>query len=99
VEDIMAILLKLLRVLNYIIGVAVILVGLGAYIFSSATISLLLALGIVAVGPLEDLLMSHPRLPGVDPEHTKDLINQGTSLILVLFLLLAIFLSMRTFVV
>jgi hypothetical protein len=93
VENIMEIFVRILRVLNYIFGIAVILIGLGAYILSGAVIPLLLALGLAAVGPLEDLLMRYLHLPGVDPELTKDLINQGTSLILVLFLLISIFLS------
>lgn len=90
----MNILLRVLRILNYIFGSAVILIGLGAYFLRGSVIPLLLALGLAAVGPIEDLLMRYLRLPGVDPEQTEDLINQGTSLILVIFLLLAIFLSL-----
>ena len=89
----MAFLIWILRVLNYIFGTAVILAGLGVYFLRGAVVPLLLALGLIAVGPLEDLLTRYLRLPGVDPEQTKELINQGTSLTLVFFLFLAIFLS------
>ncbi len=47
----MDIVLQVLRVLNYIFGGAVLLVGFGAYIFSGALVPLLLALGLAAVGP------------------------------------------------
>jgi hypothetical protein len=92
-EEFMDFLLRILRILNYIFGIAVILIGIGAFILSGSLIPLLLALGLIAVGPLEDLLMRYLHLPGVDPEQTKDLINQGTSLVLVVFLLIAIFLA------
>jgi len=89
----MDILIGILRILNYIFGTAVILIGLGVYFLSGAVVPLLLALGLAAVGPIEDLLTRYLRIPGADPEQTKELINQGTSLTLVLFLFLAIFLS------
>ena len=90
----MSTMLRILRVLNYILGAAVVLIGIGAYVLGGAVIPLLLALGLLAVGPLEDLLVRYLHLPGVDPELVKTLINQGTSLILVLLLLAAVLLSL-----
>ena len=90
----MDIVLQVLRVLNYIFGGAVLLVGFGAYIFSGALVPLLLALGLAAVGPVEDLLMRYLRLSGVTPEQTKKLVDQGTSLVFVILLLAAVLLSL-----
>ncbi len=90
----MDIVLQVLRVLNYIFGGAVLLVGFGAYIISGVLVPLLLALGLAAVGPIEDLLMRYLRLPGVTPEQTKKLVDQGTSLVFVILLLAAVLLSL-----
>jgi hypothetical protein len=90
----MDLLLRVLRWLNILFGGAVILIGLGAFFFTGAVAPLLLALGLIVVGPLEDWLMNHLRLPGVDPVQTQKLIDQGTSLVFVLLLLAALLLSL-----
>jgi hypothetical protein len=54
----------------------------------------LLALGLAAVGPIEDLLMRYLRLSRVTPEQTKKSVDQGTSLVFVILLLAAVLLSL-----
>jgi hypothetical protein len=90
----MDLLLRVLRWLNILFGGALILIGIGAFLFSRAVVPLLLALGLIVVGPLKDRLMNRLRLPGVDPVQTQKLVDQGASLIFVLLLLAALFLSL-----
>lgn len=90
----MDLLLRVLRWLNILFGGALILIGIGAFFFTGTVVPLLLALGLIVVGPLKDWLMNRLRLPGVDPVQTQKLVDQGASLIFVLLLLVALFLSL-----
>lgn len=92
----MEFIVKLTHILNMISGAAVILVGIAAYLFFDAVVPLLLAVGLVIVGPLEDLLKRYLKLPGVQPDQTKQFVDQITSLVLVLLLLAAVLLSFGT---
>lgn len=85
--------LTLLRYLNYIFGGAALLIGYGAFILYGSLVPLLLALGLTAVGPLETLLMRYIKLSGLTPEQNKNLIDQGTSLVYVVLLLVAVILT------
>jgi hypothetical protein len=85
--------LTLLRYLNYIFGGAALLIGYGAFILYGSLVPLLLALGLTAVGPLETLLMRYVKLSGLTPEQNKNLIDQGTSLVYVVLLLVAVILT------
>jgi len=86
---------KVLRWLNYIFGIALIVFGLGAFALRGSWIGLLLAVALIAVGPLEDLLNKRLRIPGVPQEQTKVFINQSTSLTFIVLLLVVLFLSLQ----
>jgi hypothetical protein len=79
---------------NLLVGGALIIVGIGASLWIGGWIPFLLALAVIIVGPLEDLLMKHLRLPGVDPESTKTLVDQTTSLLFLLLLFAVLFISL-----
>lgn len=85
--------LTILKYLNYIFGGAALLIGYGAFILYGSLVPLLLALGLTAVGPLETLLMRYMKLSGLTPEQNKNLIDQGTSLVYVVLLLVAVILT------
>jgi hypothetical protein len=85
-----------LRYLNYLFGIAVLIAGLLGFFFFGSVISLLLAIALAAVGPIEDILNKHLHLKNVDPALTKELVNQSTSLTFVLILLSVILITLRT---
>jgi hypothetical protein len=87
-------LLQGLRWANIVVGGALIIVGIGASLWAGRWIPFLLALAVIIVGPLEDLLIKYLRLPGVDPESTKTLVDQTTSLLFLLLLFAALFISL-----
>lgn len=84
-----------LRVLNYIIGAALLIIGIGAFILNGAVVPFLIALALIAVGPVEDLLNRYLKLPGVDPAQTKTLIDQSTSLTFIVLLIAAMLVSLE----
>jgi hypothetical protein len=87
--------IRWLRYLNYIFGALVLIAGLIGFIVYQSISALLLAIALAAVGPVEDFLNKKLKLPGMDPAETKELINQGTSLIFVIILLIVIVLSIE----
>ncbi len=89
----MAKIIPIIRYANLVFGIAVILLGLGAFILYRSTVPLLLAIGLAVVGPFEDLLYKYFKLGSLTPEENKGLINQGTSLVFEIFLLAALLLS------
>ena len=84
----------ILRILNYITGAALLIIGIGAFILYRSTVPFLIALALIAVGPVEDLLNRYLKLPGVDPAQTKTLIDQSTSLTFILLLIAAMLVSL-----
>jgi len=86
--------LQVLRILNYIFGAALILIGIGAFILSRASVPFLIALALIIVGPVEDLLERYFKLPRVEQKQTKTLIDQSTSLAFILLLLWAMLISL-----
>jgi hypothetical protein len=91
----MDIAIRWLRNLNYVFGIAVLLLGLGGFFLRDSIVALLLAIALFVVGPLEDLLNIILRQKGTDPAQTKELVNQGTSLTFVLILLAVILISVN----
>ena len=91
----MDIAIRVLRNLNYVFGIAVLLLGLGSFFLRDSIVALLLAIALFVVGPLEDLLNIILRQKGTDPAQTKELVNQGTSLTFVLILLAVILISVN----
>ena len=91
----MDIAIRWLRNLNYVFGIAVLLLGLGGFFLRDSIVALLLAIALFVVGPLEDLLNRLLRQKGTDPAQTKELVNQGTSLTFVLILLAVILISVN----
>ena len=87
-------LVLVLRILNYISGAALILIGIGAFVLYRSSVPFLIALALIIVGPVEDLLERYLKLPGVEPEQTKTLIDQSTSLAFILLLLWAMLISL-----
>ena len=82
----------ILRLFNYAMAVAVLVYGLSSYVQSRDPIPLLIVVGLATVGPIEDLLM-RLRIPGADPQEYKRLVDQGTSLVLLVALLAVLFLA------
>ena len=80
---------SLLKVINIILGAVLIIGGTAAYFLWGKVIPFYLALGLVAVGPLEDLLVRTLGQTGNPPSPLRALIDQITSLVLELFLLAA----------
>ncbi len=86
-------LLRALQILNLLYGAGVILLGVYLYQQTGGIVSLLLAIGVIIVGPLESLLLRLVRMPGVGPELTTALIDQSTSLAFLITMLVALLAS------
>ncbi len=85
--------IRIIRTLAWISGIFLIAVGLWAYFAKGAVVPLLIVIALVVVGPVEDILKQRLRLPGVDPEMTKTLVDQATSLGFIILLLAAVLVS------
>jgi hypothetical protein len=85
----MRILVTLLKIVNFLLGAVLIIGGIGAYFLTGVQIPLFLALGLIAVGPLEDFLVRGLGQTGDAASLTRALIDQATSLALELFMLAA----------
>ena len=85
----MGILTTLLKIINILLGVVLILGGIAAYFLTGVQIPLFLALGLLAVGPLEDILVRFLGQSSEQPSPPRALIDQATSLVLELFMLAA----------
>ena len=90
----MTTIIRILRVLAWISGIALIAVGLWAFFAKGAVVPLLIVVALVVVGPVEDILKKRLRLPGVDPDTTRALVDQATSLGFILLLLAAVWQSL-----
>lgn len=86
--------IMVLRVLNYLIGTTVLVVGFLSFLLYRSPVPLLLALALTAVGPVEDILNKKLHLSNIDPSKTKEIVNQSTSLTFVILLLAAILIAL-----
>ena len=85
----MRLIVGLLKFINVLLGGVVVVGGIAAYFIIERPIPLFLALGLVAVGPVESLLMKLTGQQGGQPGRGREFIDQATSLVLVFFLLAA----------
>lgn len=86
--------IKVLRYLDYIFGFVVIVGGFVVFIITRALVPLLLAVGLLVVGPVENWLESYFHVPKMAETPPKAIINQVTSLVLEICMIAAILLSL-----
>lgn len=82
--------LKVLKILNYSFGTAVVVSSLYFYFTQNKTVPLYIALSIIIAGPLEDYLISYIQnspsiLPG-NKERYKKIVDNTTSLAFLILL-------------
>lgn len=82
--------IKTLRMLNFVFGAAVLIVGYGGFVLRSSVPALLIALALTIVGPVEDWLMRLYKIPADTRGETKQLIDYSTSLVFVILLLITL---------
>jgi hypothetical protein len=92
-----SLIIRWLKYFNYFFGICLLIAGLYGFLFRNSITALLLALALAVVGPIEDILNKKLRLPNVDPAQTKELVNQSTSLLFIIILLVVILLSIGVF--
>ncbi|MCG8400076.1 MAG: hypothetical protein MJA84_00600 [Firmicutes bacterium] len=86
---------KVLKILNYLLGTAVVVSGLYNYLTTDKRIPLYVALAIIIAGPLEDLLTCYirksPVLSPDDKEPYVKIVDNTSSLAFLLLLGLVIY--------
>lgn len=81
---------RVLKILNTVLGGAVLLLGYGAFLVTRNPVALLLAIALTIVGPLEDWLMGKYVKASAPRSETEQAIDLGTSLGFLVFLLAAV---------
>lgn len=82
--------LKVFKLLNYILGTTVVVSAFYIYLTTNELIPLYIALAIIIAGPLEDLLIAYikrsPVLSPGDKEQYAKIVDNTTSLVFLVFL-------------